>query len=258
MKDKIQVLIIEDEDAAAERLAKMIQSIDDNIVILDSIVSVKSAVNYLENHPPPDLMFLDIHLADGSSFDIFNHIKVKTPVIFTTAYDEFAINAFKVNSIDYLLKPLKAAELKNAIDKYKEYYKKKDESAIDYFKIAQYISKHNPDFRERLVTRFGGLLKMINISDAAYFFTENKVTYVRTKLNSTFAIDETLEELETILNPKQFFRINRQYIVGINSIDKMMVVSKSRVKLNLIPPAEHETIASTERSSTFKKWLTGE
>jgi two-component system response regulator LytT len=258
MKEKIKVLIIEDEEAAADRLAKMIQSIDADLEIVDTIVSVKSAINYLSTHELPDLLFLDIHLADGSSFEIFNHIQLKTPVIFTTAYDEFAIKAFKVNSIDYLLKPLKAPELKNAIEKYKQYYKKKEESTIDYFKIAQYISNHNPGFRERLVTRFGGLLKMINISDAAYFFTENKVTYVRTKSNSTFAIDETLEELETLLNPKQFFRINRQYIVGINSIDKMLVVSKSRVKLNLIPPAEHETIASTERSSTFKKWLTGE
>jgi DNA-binding LytR/AlgR family response regulator len=258
MSEKIKVLIIEDEESAAERLVKMIQSLEPGFIILDTIVSIKSAVNFFESHPAPDLIFLDIHLADGSSFEIFNHVQVKTPVIFITAYDEFAIKAFKLNSVDYLLKPLKQADLKNAIDKFKNLFSKKPEPEVDYFKIAQYISKHNPEYRERLVTRFGGLLKMVNISDAAYFYTENKVTYVRTKANATFALDETLEELETMLNPKQFFRINRQYIVGINSIDKMLVVSKSRVKLTLNPPAEHETIASTERSSSFKKWLTGE
>jgi two-component system, LytTR family, response regulator LytT len=256
--EKIKVLIVEDEEAAAERLKKMISAVDKDIEILDTIVSIKSAVAYFKKNPSPDLIFLDIHLADGSSFEIFKQVEIKTPVIFTTAYDEFAINAFKVNSVDYLLKPLKAEDLKNAIDKYKNLFQKKESSSIDYSKIAQYISKHNPEYRERLVTRFGGLLKMVNISDAAYFYTENKVTYVRTKANSTFAIDETLEELEAILNPKQFFRINRQFIIAINSIEKMLVVSKSRVKLTLNPPADYETIASTERSSSFKKWLAGE
>jgi len=258
MSDKIKTLIIEDELAAADRLKKMIQSVDTNFEITDTIVSVNSAINYFNTHQLPDLIFLDIHLADGSSFEIFKKVHISTPIIFITAYDKFAINAFSLNSVDYLLKPLKIEELKRAIEKFKSLFLKKENPAIDYLKIAQYISKNNPEFRERLVTRFGGLLKMINISDVAYFYTENKVTHVRTKANETYAIDETLEELETILNPKQFFRINRQYIVGINSIDKMLVVSKSRVKLNLIPVAEHETIASTERSSTFKKWLTGE
>lgn len=258
MSEKIKVVIIEDEEAAAERLRKMILGIDSNFEIVETIVSVKSAIKYFNTHGLPDLIFLDIHLADGSSFEIFKSINIKTPIIFITAYDEFAIKAFGLNSVDYLLKPLKSEELKKAITKYKELFLNKDAPVIDYLKIAQYISNNNPEYRERIVTRFGGLLKMVNINDSAYFFTENKVTYVRTKANATYAIDETLEELETILNPKQFFRINRQFIVGINSIDKMLVVSKSRVKLTLIPPAEHETIASTERSSTFKKWLTGD
>ena len=252
------VLIIEDEEAAVGRLKKTLMEIDPQINIVGQIASVQSAVKYFRENPPPDLIILDINLADGPSFEIFKHVHLKTPIIFTTAYDEHALKAFKVNSVDYLLKPIKPAELINAYNKYKELHLNNNKSPeIDYAKIANLISQNHPEYKERIVTRFGGLIKVINISDAAYFYTENKVTYVCTKQKNKFAIDETLEDLEHVLDPKIFFRINRQFIVSIGSIEKMVVVSKSRVKISLNPPSEFETIASTERSSHFKKWLEG-
>jgi len=159
--------------------------------------------------------------------------------------------------VDYLLKPVKAEELKNAVQKFREFHRE-NKPVDNYLKLAQLITKNSVDYKERIVTRMGGLLKIVNISDVAYFYTENKITYACTKQHGTFAIDETLEELEGILNPRQFFRINRQFIVSIDSIDKMLIVSKSRVKLTLQPPSPLETIASTERSGQFKKWLGGE
>ncbi len=255
---KIKILIIEDEESAADRLKKMLLGLEEPIEILGVIESIKSAVNFLGNKHDADLIMLDINLADGSSFEIFRQTEVKTPVIFTTAFDEFALNAFKLNSVDYLLKPIKPEDLKFALKKFRDVHSRKTSFEIDYPSLAKYLADVKKEYKERLVTRFGGLLKTINIRDAAYFFTENKITYVCTKQKNKFAVDETLEELEDILNPKQFFRINRQFIIGIDSIEKMIVVSKSRVKLFLNPPSEYETIASTDRSSEFRKWLSGD
>jgi DNA-binding LytR/AlgR family response regulator len=255
---KLKALIIEDEEPASERLKKLIQNADPEIEIADVIVSVKSAVEYLKKNDPPDLIFLDIQLADGSSFEIFNHARVTSPIIFTTAFDEFALNAFKQNSVDYLLKPIKAVELNSAIKKFEELYYRQDVTLPDYKKLLKFLPKEKPEYKKRLLIRYGDLLKTINIDDAAYFFSENKATYLYTKQNLSYVIDHTLDELEKTLDPKIFFRINRRFIISIHSIDKMIAVSKSRVKLTLKPPTTYDTIASTDRSSGFKKWLAGE
>ena len=251
---KIKALIIEDEEPAAVRLKKLIAQADAEIEISDVIVSIRSAVNYLSKHTP-DLIFLDIHLADGESFEIFKHVSVTSPIIFTTAYDQFALKAFKLNSIDYLLKPVKPEELQVALEKFKNLYAENNKPALDYSKLAEILTKEKNDYKKRLLIRYGDLFKTIDIKDAAYFFSENKISYVCTKQNARYALDNTLDELEKLLEPKEFFRINRQFIVGIEAIDKMIAVSKSRVKLSLRPPAEQETIVSTERSPDFKKWL---
>ena len=221
------------------------------------IVSIRSAVSYLSKNTP-DLIFLDIHLADGESFEIFRQVQVSSPIIFTTAYDQFALQAFKLNSIDYLLKPVKQEELASALNKFKSVYAQKNETPVDYRKLADLITGEKTSFKKRLLIRYGDLLKTIEIKDAAYFYSENKISYVCTYQNARHALDQTLDELEKMLEPKEFFRINRQFIVGVNSIDKMLAVSKSRVKLTLKPPADQETIVSTERSPEFKKWLAGE
>ncbi len=254
---KIQALIIEDEEPAAERLKKLIQQTDPDIEITDVIVSIRSGVSYLKKNTP-DLIFLDIHLADGESFEIFRQVKVSSPIIFTTAYDQFALQAFKLNSLDYILKPVKQQELAAALKKFRSLHTETKYPAVDYQKIADLMSREKTEYKQRLLIRYGDLFKTIEIKDAAYFYSENKITYVCTKQNARYALDNTLEELEKFLEPKSFFRINRQFIVGVEAIDKMLAVSKSRVKLTLQPPSDHETIVSTERSPEFKKWLAGE
>ena len=253
----ISALIIEDEEPAAERLKKLVMQTDPGITIADVIVSIRSAVNYLQKNRP-DLIFLDIHLADGESFEIFRQVNITSPIIFTTAYDEFALQAFKLNSLDYLLKPVKQEELAAALKKFRQFYPGQKETPVDYVKLAEIISKEKTDYKKRLLIRYGDLFKTVEIKDAAYFYSENKITYVCTKQNASYSLDNTLDELEKILEPKTFFRINRQFIVNVDSIDKMVAVSKSRVKLTLKPPSGHETIVSTERSPEFKKWLAGE
>jgi DNA-binding LytR/AlgR family response regulator len=251
---KIKALIIEDEEPAAERLKKLIAEADPEIEITEIIVSIRSAVNYLAKNTP-DLIFLDIHLADGESFEIFNQATVTSPIIFTTAYDQFALRAFKLNSLDYLLKPVKPEELQSALKKFRNFYAENNQPGLDYAKLAELLSKEKSEYKKRLLIRYGDLFKTIDIKDASYFYSENKISYVCTKQNARYALDNTLDELEKLLEPKEFFRINRQFIVGIDSIEKMIAVSKSRVKLSLNPPTEQETIVSTERSPDFKKWL---
>jgi len=251
---KIKALIVEDEEPAAARLKKLIAQADPEIEISEIIVSVNSAVKYLSENTP-DLIFLDIHLADGESFEIFNQSSVTSPIIFTTAYDEFALKAFKLHSIDYLLKPVKLEELKSALEKFRKFYAENHPPAMDFTRLAELLSKEKSEYKKRLLIRYGDLFKTIDIKDAAYFFSENKISYVCTKENARYSLDNTLDELEKLLDRKEFFRINRQFIVGIESIDKMIAVSKSRVKLSLKPHAEQETIVSAERSPDFKKWL---
>ena len=249
----MKVLIIEDEDAAARRLQKLIKEIDPSIEVASQLDSIESVLNWLDDNKLPDLVFMDIHLADGSSFEIFQHVKVEKPVIFTTAYDQYAIQAFKVNSVDYLLKPLKKAELEQAIQKY---YKWHEKSSVDYNELARAIQ--GDQYNKRFLIRIGQSIRVVEMKDAAYFYTENKITFIITKEGKRYPLDQSLEKLEEILDPQAFFRINRQFIVGIDAIREMYAYSKSRVKVALNPPCEMETIVSTERSPHFKKWLTGE
>lgn len=212
-------------------------------------------MKWLQENEHPDLIFMDIQLADGISFEIFNQIPVKCPVIFTTAFDQYAIQAFKVNSIDYLLKPVKNDELEAAIAKFRK-SKTSTDSPIPYEKLLGLL-KGKPELHKRLLIRFGETIKAVEVSDVAYFYTENKINYLCTFDKKTYPLDFNLDQLESMIDPEHFFRINRQFIVHIKAINKMVSYSKSRVKLELVPPTEIETIVSTERSPNFKNWLTG-
>lgn len=251
----LNVLIIEDEEPAAKRLQKMLKEIEPTIVVLENIVSVSSAIKWFKNNPAPDLVFSDIQLSDGLSFEIFKAIEILCPIIFTTAYDQYAIEAFKVNSIDFLLKPIKKEGLENAVAKFKKITKTSPAPSIDINKLLQSFNPAGVEYKKRFVVRFGEHIKTINIEDVVYFYTEDKVNFLCTKEARRFVIDFNLDTLESTLDPKTFFRINRQYIIGIHSIGEMFAYSKSRVLIKLIPPAKHETIVSTERSSEFKHWL---
>lgn len=248
----MKVLIIEDETLAAKRLRRMLLEIDPVLEIPDALDSIESAVEWWGENPQPDLLFLDIHLADGSSFELFSLLTITKPVIFVTAYDQYAIQAFKVNAVDYLLKPIRKEELIQAYDKYKTLTSR----IFDYERLVHAITPKHPE--RRFLIKIGQKIQLIETSEIAWFCTENKVTILVTKAGRRFPVDESLEKLEEILDPKKFFRINRQYLISLESIGEMFSYSRSRVKINLIPPASTPIIVSTERSPHFKKWLTGE
>jgi len=251
----LKVLIIEDEEPAAKRLEKMIAEIEPGATILTTIVSVSSSIKWLKENTSPDLIFSDIQLSDGTSFDIFKAVEPTCPVIFITAFDQYAIEAFKVNSIDYLLKPIKKNELQAAISKFKKLKQSTQPVAFDISKLLNAYEPATQDYKSRFVVRYGEHIKTINTNDIAYFYTEDKVNFITSMDGRRYIIDFNLDNLESMLEPKTFFRINRQFIISINAIDEMFTYSKSRVLVKLKPPSKHETIVSTERSSDFKTWL---
>lgn len=251
----MKILIIEDEEPAAKRLHKLLEEIEPGVEIVQHIVSISSAIDWLKTNDCPDLIFSDIQLSDGLSFEIFKTINISCPVIFTTAYDQYAIEAFKVNSIDYLLKPIKKDELKAGLDKFRKLTGMAKSNPVDVTKILETINAPKSDFKKRFVIRYGEHIKTINVEDIAYFYTEDKVNFLTTKEGRRYAIDYNLDALESMIDPKTFFRINRQYIIAIYAIGEMFAYSKSRVLVKLNPPSKHETIVSTERSGDFKLWL---
>jgi DNA-binding LytR/AlgR family response regulator len=249
------ILIIEDEEPAFNRLQKMLKVLEPDHTLYDQVVSVSSAVKWFKENDAPDLIISDIQLSDGISFEIFKQVDIKCPVIFTTAYDQYAIEAFKVNSIDYLLKPVKKDELEKAVTKFKALTPASTAPTIDINKLLQSLQPAGTDYKKRFVVRYGEHIKTIDIEEVVYFYTEDKATFLCTKDARRFVVDFNLDTLDSMLDPKAFFRINRQYIIGIHSIAEMFAYSKSRVLIKLNPPAKHETIVSTERAADFKHWL---
>jgi DNA-binding LytR/AlgR family response regulator len=252
----MKILIVEDEEPAAMRLKKMLLEIEPEANIEDMLVSVRSTIEWLNTHGAPDLIFMDINLADGSSFEIFSQAKVESPVIFITAYDEFAVKAFKVNSVDYLLKPVKKEELVSALGKYRKFHSSTGQ-VPDLKELFESLRENKIEYKKRFLIRYGDHIKTIDIGQVAYFYTEEKINFLKTKDNHTYPIDYNLDKLEGLIDPERFFRINRQFIISIDSISEMFAYSKSRVKVVLKPSINMETISSTERSPLFKQWLAG-
>jgi DNA-binding LytR/AlgR family response regulator len=252
----VRILIIEDEETAARRLNKMVKESLPEAEIINHLSSITAAVDWFKNNEQPELAFFDIHLADGNSFEIFKQVEVKCPVIFTTAYDQYALEAFKVNSIDYLLKPVKKEELERALDKFRKLHFK-PEAPIDIQKLLLSIQQ-KAEYKERFIIRYGEHMKTIQTADIAYFYTENRISFAVLKEGKRYAVDHNMDQLEEMLDPKRFFRINRQFIIGYDSITEMLTYSKSRVLVKLNPPTKEDTIVSTERSAAFKSWLAGE
>lgn len=251
----LKILILEDEEPAAKRLLKMVNEIEPGTMLLDSIVSVSSAVKWLKENDSPDLIISDIQLSDGLSFEVFKEVKLQCPVIFTTAYDQYALDAFKVFSIDYLLKPIKKAELEAALAKFKTISPAAKVPDLDITKLLDAYSLKTDSYKDRFIVRYGEHIKSINTDEIAYFYTEDKVNFLITYEGRRFTVDFNLDNLESLLNPKHFFRINRQFIISFNSIAEMFAYTKSRVLIKLKPASKIETIVSTERSSDFKSWL---
>ena len=252
----MKVVIIEDEAFAALRLKKMIHAFNPDIKILAELESVAESVKWFKSNPEPDLIFLDIHLEDDLSFAIFDQVNISSPVIFTTAFDEYAIKAFKLKSIDYLLKPIVHEELAAALKKY-EQYSGLNPNAVVLQSLYNLLTNKDNKYRERFSVSVGTKIKMFEVSEIAYFFALDKGIYLRPFQGNSFNVDFTLDKLEEMLNPKMFFRINRKYLVNIGSILNMVTYSRSRIKLELKPKADIEldAVVSIDRSAEFRKWL---
>tara|TARA_R110001583_G_scaffold412_2_gene3760 strand:- start:4987 stop:5739 length:753 start_codon:yes stop_codon:yes gene_type:complete len=249
----MKVIIIEDEKPAARRLNRMLNEI--NIAPIAMLHSVEEAVNWFSNNEHPDLIFLDIQLSDGLSFEIFEEIDVKSAIIFTTAYDEYALKAFKLNSIDYLLKPIDNDELENAVNKYKNLQTSNGIQNINIEQIKSLISSKQDSYKKRFTVKIGQHLKMISIETIECFYSENKATHIHTIDNRTYLIDESLEQLEAKLQPEIFCRVSRKYFVNINAIKDIISYSNSRLKIILQSYSESEIIVSRERVKDFKNWI---
>lgn len=252
----MKVVIIEDEAFAALRLKKMILDFNPDIKILAELESVAESVKWFKSNPEPDLIFLDIHLEDDLSFAIFEQVNISSPVIFTTAFDEYAIKAFKLKSIDYLLKPIVHEELAAALKKY-EQFSGLHTNSVDLQSRYNLLTNKDIKYRERFSISIGTKIKMVEVTDIAYFYVFDKGVYLRTYQGNSYNVDFTLDKLEEMLKPSSFFRINRKYLINIGSIVNMVAYSRGRVKLELKPKAdeEFETIVSIDRSGEFKKWL---
>jgi two-component system response regulator LytT len=245
-------LIVEDEKVAAERLSGLIKKCDPAIDITEVVQTVKNAVQWLNTHQAPDLIFMDIQLADGLSFEIFEQTIVKTPVIFTTAYDEYALKAFKVNSIDYLLKPIDQKELKNAIDKFKENNLPKEIPAQVFDNILHSLTKN---YKNNFVIKVGEHIKVFTTEDVQCFYSIVKNTFLQNNSGRDYGISYSLDQLEELLDPSMFFRINRKFIVSSSAISDIICFSNSRLQVKLNSNKSDDLIVSREKVQDFKKWL---
>jgi DNA-binding LytR/AlgR family response regulator len=250
----MKVVIIEDEKLAANHLEKMITKYDPSVEVLAKLESVEDSIDWFTANGDPDLIFLDIHLDDGLSFSIFEKVKVNAPIIFTTAYDEYAIKAFKMKSIDYLLKPILPEDLYSAINKYKE-WKKPDNTSIDMHSLLELITRKDPVYKTRFSITVGEKIKTVSIELVAYFYSNQGITFLVTNDNLHYPIDLSLEQLTDHLDPKDFFRINRQFYVRLKSIKNVHVYPKSRLKIDLNPPYDGEIFVSIDKVTKFKAWL---
>jgi DNA-binding LytR/AlgR family response regulator len=250
----MNVVVIEDERLIAQRLISLIKKYDNSIVVLVQISSVSDAISWFENHPPTsvDLIFMDIHLEDGNSFQIVSKLNLKTPIIFTTAFDDYMIKAFKVNSVDYLLKPINYEELAAALDKFKSLRSTQvDIRAL----IHQLNQQNNPPFKDRFMITVGKKIRSIKTESIAYFYLEEKTVFLVTTDGTALPVDYSLDKLMQLVDPRQFFRISRQFIVSMNAIQMVRSVSAGKLKLDLVPKTKQEVAVSGDRASDFKEWL---
>ncbi|WP_210464212.1 LytR/AlgR family response regulator transcription factor [Rufibacter roseolus] len=258
----MRILIVEDEAIAARRLRKMVEALEPQSQIEAVLNSVASTVQWLQANPAPDLLLLDIELSDGQSFEIFAQLDVTCPVIFTTAYDEHAIKAFRLNSVDYLLKPIQEKELQRSLLKLRNMRKvftDKAPNQVNIEALLQEINQQRPLsaelYRDRILVRQGQRMFPVICQEVAYFFTKEKVSFLRTKDSRCFQVDFTLEELERSLNPKDFFRANRQFIVNFAAVTRVSQDLNAKLKIGLTPDPEEEIMISREKAMDFRAWL---
>ena len=249
----INTLIIEDEAPAADRLGRMLGEIEPGINVIDVLESVSEAIRWFDQNPQPDLLMLDIQLADGLSFDILKKIKIESFVIFTTAYDEYAIKAFELNSVDYLLKPVNKEKLKKAVEKFKKL--SSESRSLDIQAVIDAIDLGKKKYKERFAINIGSRIRSIETKDIAYFYSMDRNTFLCTEEDRHYPVDFSLDKLEEILDPDDFFRTSRRHIIHYNAIEKITVLSKSRVAIHTRPPVKEPFMVSTARTHEFRLWL---
>ncbi len=251
----MKVIIVEDEVTASDNLKYLLNAIDPDIEVLTVLDTVKSCISYFSKQNEADLIFMDIHLADGLSFEIFDQVKVTPPIIFTTAYDEYALKAFAVNSIDYILKPIHEEELLKALDKYKNLTHAPSISKTDISDIMHLLQGQQKNYKANYLISHRDELIPIKTEDIAYFYIDTGIVKVVTLLNKVFSIDKKLEDIEQELNPALFDRANRQFIVNRNAIAKIKHYFGGKLIVNVNPPASERIVVSKAKATQFKNWV---
>ena len=250
----MNVIIIEDEKPSARRLQRMLGNLD--LEAHTMLHSVEESIAWFSEHPHPDLIFLDIQLSDGLSFEIFEALEINSAVIFTTAFDAYALQAFKLNSIDYLLKPIDEDNLANAVTKYRQRLPAKNQVVLDFNDIRKMlVNPIDRSYKKRFSVKVGQHLKLIATEDIECFYSENKGTYAYTNDGRNYLLDVTLEQLEPDLEPQSFFRVSRKFYVNIEAIRDMISYTNSRLQIKLNTYDEQEVIVARERVKEFKEWL---
>lgn len=255
----MKVLIVEDEPLAAERLIELLKQYDDSLEILPPIDSVKQATQWFSQNNTADLAFMDIELADGISFEIFQSVMVTVPIIFTTAYDHYAVQAFKVNSLDYLLKPFDLNDISLAMQKFNSHYHQaqyKEQLKTLKTVLRSLERTTGPEYKSRFIVKVGEHIKTVEITDILFFYSEHKATFTKTRDNKKYLLDYSLDRLEQLVDPREFFRVNRKYLVRFKAVEDIISYSNSRLKLILknCDPDE-DILVSRDRVTDFKIWL---
>jgi DNA-binding LytR/AlgR family response regulator len=250
----MNILIVEDEPLAAEKITSYLHDLLPAAIVHGPVTNIDDGIQWFENNDEPNVVISDIMLADGLCFDIYNATNIKCPVIFTTAYDEYAIRAFEVNSVDYLLKPVSKEKLKQSLEKITDLSPDK-KNDIDFNKLAELLQQTNRSYKSRFLVKIGQKIKAIPTNKISYFFTQDKLSFIVSHKGDKYPVDHTLEEIDAMLDPKFFFRINRKYIVHIDAVKEIHPYFKGRLKLQLNPDVKEDIVISSEKTPTFKSWL---
>ncbi len=250
----MKVIIIEDEYYAAEKLKSELHNLNKEIEVLAILDSCEACINYFKDPSDYDLVFSDIHLADGLVFNVFGEIEITTPIIFTTAYDKYALQAFDSNGIDYLLKPIQSERLSQALQKY-ESMKGASQVATAYDKIKEILTDTQREYKSRFLCKLGNKIKSIPVTSISYFYSKDKMTFIVDREKNRYPINHTLDEIDGMMDPTHFFRLNRQYVTHFDAINEIHPYFKGRLKIRLLPQHEDDIVVSTERSPLMKAWL---
>lgn len=252
----MNILIVEDEELAQKKLQKTLAAVDASAKVVGITDSIQSTVDWLQGNNTADLILMDIELADGQSFEIFNLTEVKAPVIFTTSYDEYALKAFKVNSVDYLLKPVQTEDLQVALAKYKKLAEAKGGEVNIESLVKQIQQQLQPkEYRKRFLVKHAQKLVSVDVDEISYFYSDGRLNFFKTGDNKKYVVDYTMDELEDMLDPEKFFRISRSFYVAIEAIEKIDDYFGNRLILQLKPAVDKEALVSREKVSDFKKWM---